>query len=78
MKYVGHMKGSFKDRQTGREVNFLKLYVVYPREGVVGMKAEELKVDYRLAPDLDKLQPDQEIDVYFDRYQRVNYINLVK
>lgn len=74
MMYVGHMKGSFKDRNTGKEINFAKLYVTYKQDGVVGVKSEEIKCDYRLVPDLERLHTGDEIDVYYDRYQRATRV----
>lgn len=70
MKYIGHMKGTFNDRNTGKEINFAKLYVTYPQDGVVGLKCEEIKADCSLVPELAKLAPGTEIDVYYDKYKR--------
>lgn len=74
MNYVGHMKGSFKDKNTGKEINYAKLYVTYPHDGVIGLKAEELKCDFNLVPELEKLKVGSKVEVYFDRYQRVQKI----
>lgn len=68
------MKGSFKDKNTGKDINYAKLYVTYPQDNVFGLKAEELKCDYNLVSEVEKLKVGTEIEVYFDRYQRVQKI----
>ncbi len=74
MKYVGFMKSSFKDRNSGREVEFAKIYVTYEKAGVVGQKAEELKCSVALVPDLEKLELGTEIELMYDRYGRAQNV----
>lgn len=43
-KVVGKQVGKFTDRQTGELIEFAKLFVTYPSDGVEGEVAEECKL----------------------------------
>lgn len=70
MKYIGHLEGSFKDKVSGNDIKYAKLFVTFTRDDVVGVACKEIKCKTDLIPELKKLKPDQEIEVFYDQYQR--------
>ncbi len=74
MTVIGKRTGSFRDQQTGQEVTFGKLYVVYDAQNVEGQVAESISVK----PDLLKDIPvGSEIELYYNKYGRVFSFDLI-
>lgn len=74
MTVIGKRTGSFRDQQTGKEVTFGKLYVVYDAQNVEGQVAESIS----LKPDLLKDIPvGSEIELYYNKYGRVFSFDLI-
>lgn len=74
MKVIGKRTGSFRDQQTGQDVTFGKLYVVYDAENVEGQVAESISVK----PDLLKDIPvGSEVELYYNKYGRVFSFDLI-
>ena len=68
MTVIGKRTGSFQDKQTGQNVTFGKLYVVYESKNVEGQVAEAISVK----PDLLKDIPvGSEIELYYNKFGRV-------
>ena len=83
MLVIGLRQGSFLDRQTGREISYGRIYVVYPfdspdgkiPDGCVGKKCEELKVPVDV---LSGVKVGDEIQPVYNRYGRVQNVSVVK
>lgn len=83
MVVIGAMHGSFKDRDTGKEVSYAKLYVTYPfdspdgkiPEGCMGQKCEALSVPLDV---LNGLKAGDEIVPVYNKYGRVQAVDVVK
>lgn len=74
MTVIGKRTGSFRDQQTGQEVTFGKLYVVYDAKNVEGQVAESISVK----PDLLKDIPvGSEVELYYNKYGRVFSFDLI-
>lgn len=74
MTVIGKRTGSFRDQQTGQDVTFGKLYVVYDAKNVEGQVAESISVK----PDLLKDIPvGSEVELYYNKYGRVFSFDLI-
>lgn len=74
MTVIGKRTGSFRDQQTGQEVTFGKLYVVYDAKNVEGQVAEAISVK----PDLlNQIQIGSEIELSYNKYGRVSGFDLI-
>lgn len=82
MVVIGAMHGEFKDKDTGKEISYAKLYVTYPfdllngktPDGCIGQKCEALSVP---VASLDGVKVGDEIEPVYNRYGRVQEV-LVK
>lgn len=76
MKVIGKRFGSFKDKQTGNEVNFGKLYVTYEDStvsGVQGTIAEAVSVRPEL---LEEIPVGSEVTLIYNRYGKIEDLNV--
>ena len=76
-KLVGYVKSQFKDKATGRVIDYAKVFVGDPIvEGGAGMNVFGHKAQVDV---VEKLKPEfigKEVTVYFDKYQRVQFVGL--
>lgn len=74
MTVIGKRTGSFRDHQTGQEIIFGKLYVVYDAKNVEGQVAEAISVK----PDLLKDIPvGEEVELSYNKYGRVQSFSIL-
>lgn len=83
MVVIGSMHGSFKDRKTGEDISYAKLYVTYPfdspdgkvPDGCMGQKCEALSVPLDA---LNGLKVGDEIVPVYNKYGRVQAVELLQ
>ena len=78
MKFVGYEIGEFTSNQ-GQQIRFAKCYFTSSSDRVVGQKCEFFKTSPDYIKDIEKRIPlGSEVEVFFDRYQRVSNIVVTK
>lgn len=80
MIFTGFYKGSFKDKTSGKDISFAKLYLSTKGDDIYGMRTNEYKtvVNDDFLNEVKRIPLGSEVSVYFDEYKRVNLIHVVK
>ncbi len=81
MVVIGAMRGTFKDRDTGKQISYAKVYVTYPfdkidgvlPDGCVGQKCEALSVPVEC---VGNVHVGDDILPIYNRYGRVQDIEI--
>lgn len=71
MNVVGKFLGTGKDKETGKEFKYARIYVTYPNDHTEGMVAEEIKVK----PDqLNDVMIGDDIEIGYNKYGKAERI----
>lgn len=74
-KLAGYFKGSFTDRETGRVVDYAKVYIADAiTKGGAGLQVVAYKAAVDALKDLTPACINRDVTVYFDKYNRVQLV----
>ena len=74
-KIVGYFKNSFTDRETGRVVDYAKVFISDPiTKGGSGQQVIAYKASVDAVKDLAPSCIGRDVTVYFDKYNRVQLV----